>query len=354
MTRRPNTKITSIAMALIATTLLAASCSPSATQEDAPESIVLLTHDSFALSDDVLETFTEQTGVKVVVTTAGDAGTMLNQAILTKDNPIADVIFGVDNSFISRAIDNELFTPHRATDIDAVDTAIRIEGDLATPITYGDVCINFAIDGVEASGVSVPTELSQFTDPAYEDLLVVEDPATSSPGLAFLLSTIATYPEGSSYDWKAYWTDLFANGVSVASDWSEAYYTQFSQAGGERPFVVSYASSPPAEVYFGDSPQAPTGSMTEGCFRQVEYAGVLAGTEYPTTAALLVDFLLSTTVQDDIPLTMFVFPTNRNAVLPEVFVTHTAFPDQPIIMDPKTIDESRERWIAEWTAIARS
>lgn len=185
-------------------------------------------------------------------------------------------------------------------------------------------------------------------------MLVVEDPATSSPGLAFLMATIAKYPDGTTYDWKAYWADLFANGTAVASDWSEAYYAEFTMAGGTRPLVVSYASSPPAEVFFGELLEAPTGVMTEGCFRQIEFAGVLEGTAYPEIAGQLVDFLLSVEVQEDIPLNMFVFPANSEATLPSVFAEHTTLPDAPVIMEPTTIEENRERWIAEWTAIARS
>jgi thiamine transport system substrate-binding protein len=334
----------------MATLMLAAACSGSSD----PDKIVLLTHDSFALSEGTLEAFTEATGFTVSVTVGGDAGTMVNQAILTKDNPIADVIFGVDNTFLSRAIDNDIFLPHTAVGIGTVSELLRVDGDLATAITFGDVCINFDIEGLEAMGVAPPTSLADLLDPTYTDLLVVEDPATSSPGLAFLMATIAAYPDGAEYDWKQYWTDLFANGASIASDWSEAYYTQFTRAGGDRPLVVSYASSPPAEVLFGELSEAPTGVMTEACFRQIEFAGVLKGTEHEEMAGKLVDFLLSTTVQNDIPLNMFVYPTNSESVLPDVFVEYTTFPDDPVIMEPGTIRDNRERWIEEWTAIARS
>lgn len=330
--------------------VLATACSSTSD----PSEIVLLTHDSFALSEGTLEAFTEKTGVAVSVTVGGDAGTMVNQAILTKDNPIADVIFGVDNTFISRAIENDIFLPHTAAYIELVSDLLRVEGDLATAITFGDVCINYDIAGLEAIGIAPPSTLADLLEPAYGDLLVVEDPATSSPGLAFLMATIAEYPDGAEYDWKQYWADLFANGVSVASNWSEAYSTQFTRAGGDRPLVVSYASSPPAEVLFNELSSAPTGVMTAGCFRQIEFAGVLKGTEHEEIAGQLVDFLLSTTVQNDIPLNMFVYPTNEDAVLPDVFLAHTVFPPTPVIMEPGTITDNRERWIEEWTEIARS
>jgi thiamine transport system substrate-binding protein len=336
--------------AIVLIGLIATACS----SESELDEIVLLTHDSFALSPGVLDSFTDETGISVVHVTGGDAGTMINQAVLTKDNPIADVIFGVDNTFISRALANDILVAYRASDIDTVAETQRLEGDWATPITFGDVCVNFHISGLEDRTIPPPENLGSLTQPEYRNLLVVQDPATSSPGLAFLMATINAYPEGSDYDWRDYWADLFANGVSVTSDWSEAYSSQFSQSGGDRPLVVSYASSPPVEVLFGELTEAPTGVMTEGCFRQIEYAGIVKGTDREEAAGMLIDFLLSAAVQEDIPLNMFVYPTNRNAVLPDVFLKHTAFPDSPLIMDLDLIDENRERWIEEWTAIARS
>jgi thiamine transport system substrate-binding protein len=352
---RPHpTRFRTVAALLLVLTLIASACAGSDDATDTPEQLTLLAHGSFALSDGTLAAFTERTGIAVNVLDGGDAGTMLNRAILTKGNPIADVIFGIDNTFISRAVNNELLVPHTAADIDKVDGALRLEGDIATPVTFGDVCINYDIAGLADAALDPPTGLADLTAPAYRGMLAVQDPATSSPGLAFLMATVASYPDGAAYDWKKYWADLFANDVAVASDWSEAYYTLFSIAGGDRPLVVSYASSPPAEVLFGELSEPPTGVMTEACFRQVEYAGILAGTRYPEAAGELVDFLLTTPVQEDIPLNMFVYPTNREADLPAVFVDHTIFPEAPLLMEPTVIEQNRERWIKEWTDIARS
>ncbi|GMQ98405.1 MAG: thiamine ABC transporter substrate-binding protein [Acidimicrobiia bacterium] len=326
----------------------AAACSSSSDQ------VVLLTHDSFALSEETLASFTEDTGIEVVIQFAGDAGTMLNQAILTKDNPIADVMFGVDNTFLSRAIDNGIFAPYEAVDISSVSSTIRVQGDFATPIDFGDVCVNYDIAALDKAGIAAPQNLGDLTDPAYRDLLVVEDPALSSPGLAFLMATIAEYPDGASYDWKAYWSDLFDNGVAVSANWTEAYTSRFSRSGGDRPLVVSYASSPPAEVLFGELDEAPTGIMTNGCFRQIEFAGVLAGTDNEKAARLFIDFLLARTTQEDIPLNMFVYPVNDQAKLPDVFSEFTTLPQNPVVTEPGTIEANRERWIREWTTIARS
>lgn len=332
------------------------STTTSAPAEPKPQELVLMTHDSFAVSEGVLEDFTAETGINVRVLQAGDAGTMLNQAILTKDNPLADVLYGVDNTFLSRALAENLFMPHTSPLMDTVPVELQLDPEYrVTPIDYGDVCLNYDKEAFGASGPPVPESLRDLTTPAYKNMLVVEDPSTSSPGLAFLLATIAEFGEAGDYTWQDFWRDLNANGVLVVSGWEEAYYSDFSggSGAGDRPLVVSYASSPPAEVIFSETPltEAPTGVITQGAFRQIEFAGILAGTEYPTWAGRLLDFLLSTRFQEDMPLNMFVFPANSQAKLPEAFVKYTTVPESPLTLDPQAIDANRERWIEEWARI---
>lgn len=338
-------------IATLALIVFAAGCSPTS---GAPEQLVLVTHDSFALSEGTLERFTEETGIEIVQRPAGDAGSMVNQAVLTKDNPIGDVMYGIDNTFLSRAVAEGVFLPHTASDIGSVPDSLRVADDVVTPINFGDVCLNYDLEALEGLGLEPPSGLTDLAAAAYADLLVVQDPATSSPGLAFLLATIAAFGEGGDYDWQDYWSDLFDNGVSVAGDWTQAYSVEFTRAGGDRPLVVSYASSPPFEVLFGELTEAPTGVMLDGCFRQVEYAGILSGTDHPEAAGRLVDYLLTTPVQEDIPLNMFVYPANADAELPPTLLEFSVLPEAPVEIDPAEIDANREAWIREWTALARS
>lgn len=337
---------------LVVFALIAAACS---SNEAAPDEVVLMTHSSFAVSDGVLEAFTDETGVAVTTLEAGDAGAMVNQAILTKDNPVADVLYGIDNTFLSRAADEDLFVPYRATDLDLISEELRVPGDLVTPIDVGYVCVNIDRASLDQRGIEAPQRLTELTDSAYRGMFVVEDASTSSPGLAFLLSTISSFGEDGAYPWQSYWRDLVANDVQIVPGWEQAYYGEFSGGSGEgeRPIVVSYATSPIAEVYFSDLDAAPTAIVDDGCFRQIEYAGVLRGTEVEPAARQLVDFLLETTFQNDIPLTMFVYPVNEDAQLPAEFVDFAQYPSNPIVMDPATIDANRERWLAEWTSIVR-
>jgi thiamine transport system substrate-binding protein len=306
----------------------------------------------------VLAAFTEETGVPVQVLQAGDAGAMVNQAILTKDNPVADVLFGVDNTFLSRALDAKIFIAYESPRLEVVDTRLLLDPEhRVTPIDFGDVCLNYDKDAF-GQDVPVPETLLDLTDPLYRGMLVVEDPASSSPGLAFLLATIAAFPEDTAYSWKDYWSDLRDNEVLVDSGWEAAYYGSFSGGAlstGDRPLVVSYASSPPVEVIFADPPTdlAPTGVITDGCFRQIEFAGILAGTKAESVARDLIDFMLSTPFQDEIPLNMFVFPASNQATLPAEFIEHTVVPDAPRSIDPILLGERRNEWIQTWTEIMR-
>jgi thiamine transport system substrate-binding protein len=331
--------------------VLAAGCSDGT---EAADELVLMTHDSFALSDGVLDTFTEETGITVTLLDSGDAGTMLSQAILTKGNPIADVAFGVDNTFLSRALAEDIFLEYESAHLGSVPAGLRVDPHV-TPIDFGYVCINY--DKAAFAAAPPPAALRDLTLPAYQDMLVVQDPASSSPGLAFLLATIATFGETGDYTWQDYWRDLRDNGVLVTSGWTEAYTGAFTAGGGggDRPIVVSYASSPAVGVYFTDPPpaQAPTAAMLEGCFQQVEYAGVLKGTSHPEQAGALVDFLLTPAVQEDIPLNMFVYPANSNAALPQVFTDYSPVPLAPVELPAETIELNREKWINEWTDILR-
>ncbi|MGH8936741.1 MAG: thiamine ABC transporter substrate-binding protein [Acidimicrobiia bacterium] len=338
--------------------LILAACAPVGGPTTAPgerPELVLQTHDSFAISEEVLASFEEEAGVTVSILHSGDAGRALNQAILTKENPTADLFFGVDNTFLSRALEADLFLAYRSPLLDAVPDRFELDPEhRVTPIDYGDVCLNYDKEFFAGSGLTVPRTLEDLTNPDYRGLLVAENPATSSPGLAFMLATIARFGDSGDYTWRDYWADLRANEVLITDGWEEAYYGAFSGGSGEgeHPLVVSYASSPPAEVFFAEPPpdEAPTGVVTDGCFRQIEFAGVLRGTQQEEAARAFIDFMLSLPFQEDIPLNMFVFPVNQEASLPEVFVEHTVIPEEPLELPAEEIGANRDRWVEEWTA----
>jgi len=310
--------------------------------------VTLLTHDSFALSDETLEAFTEASGIEVEVLAVGDAGQLVAEAVLTADNPLGDALFGIDNTFLQRGLDAGIFEPYESPGL--ADVPDRFELDpqhRVTPVDFGDVCLNYWIDAFDGDDTPpAPDSLDDLTDPAYADLLVVQSPETSSPGLAFMLATIGRYGDG----WADYWADLRANGVSVTAGWEDAYYGEFTAGGGDRPIVVSYASSPPAEVIYSDPPvdEPPTGVVTDSCYRQIEFVGVLTGAGNPLGAQALIDFMLTPQYQNDVPLNMFVFPVADSATLPEVFEKHAQIAEDPLMIDPAEVEAQRDAWTDLW------
>ena len=319
-----------------------------------PVTLRLMTHDSFEISAATMEAFTAETGIPVEVFKAGDGGSMLNQAILARDNPLADVAYGVDNTFLSRALENDIFLPYASPELANIDDSLKLDDqNRALPMDFGDVCLNYDKAWFTEAGLAPPQTLADLVDPAYAGLTVVQNPATSTPGLAFLLATVSTFGENGYLD---YWQQLVDNDVLVTAGWEEAYWGQFSAASdGERPIVVSYASSPPAEVFFAAEPMsdAPTAAMVgDGtCFRQIEFVGILRGTPHEAEAQQLVDFMLGKQFQEDIPLNMFVYPANKTAVLPDVFTQFSQLPAKPATLDPATISANREAWIEAWTEV---
>ena len=324
----------------------AGSASPSG--EAAGGTVTLVTHDSFALSEELITRFESETGLTLEQVAPGDAGSLVNQLILTKDAPLGDVVFGIDNSFASRAIDEGILAPYTSADLpaDAAQYAVDDKGSL-TPIDTGDVCVNADEEWFAEKGLAVPASFDDLLKPEYKDLLVVENPATSSPGLAFLLGTIGAFGEDG---WTDYWSGLSDNGVKVAASWSDAYYVDFSgpSSEGDRPLVVSYSSSPPYEVPEG-AEAAPTSALLDTCFRQVEYAGVLAGAASPEGAQQVIDWLLSPEVQADIPESMYVYPVDSTVALPDSWAQFAPQATAPFAVAPADIAANRDEWITTWT-----
>lgn len=307
--------------------------------------VTLVTHDSWALDEKLVDRFEEESGLTVEVSAAGDAGTLVNQLVLTKDAPLGDAVFGIDNTFASRALEAGVVAEY--TPADLPEGAEQLGGAL-TPVDQGDVCVNADQAWFEESGLEVPTTLEDLADPQYRDLLVVTNPATSSPGLAFLLATIGAFGEDGFED---YWASLVDNGVKVADSWEDAYYVDFSGAGegGERPLALSYATSP-AFTVSEDGSESTTSALLETCFRQVEYAGVLAGSDNPEGAKALVDFLLTQDVQAALPESMYMYPADSSVQLPEDWQKFAPQADEPFEVEPAEVSEHRDEWIERWTA----
>jgi thiamine transport system substrate-binding protein len=317
------------------------------------QTLTVMTHDSFAVSNAVIQDFEQANAAKVDFIKSGDAGAALNKAILSKNAPLADVLYGVDNTFLARALNEGIYEPYDSPALRSIPSAFQLDQQhRALPVDYGDVCINYDKSYFASHGLEVPTSLEQLTDRSYHGLLVMEDPASSSPGLAFLLATVKHFGDPGYLD---FWKQLKNNGLVVVDGWETAYYTNFSGSSGHgaQPMVVSYGTSPAAEVMFAQVPltDAPTASIIgpDTCFRQIEFVGLLRGTGHQALARRFVDFMLGREFQADMPAQMFVYPVLPGVTLPDAFTKYAQVPAEPASLPPDVIATHRDAWIQAWT-----
>lgn len=351
---RPMTRLVGVVVVAFVLAGLAA-CSSTSSSSATP-TVRLLTTDSFAVSKDVLAAFEKRTGITVKVIRAGDGVEAVNKAVLTKSDPEGDVLYGIDNNTLTSAFSAGIFVPYRSPGLSAVDAQYQLDPQhRVTPIDKADVCVDYDVAWFRNHGLAPPRSLDDLTDPRYKDLLVTEDPSASTPGLAFMLATIAARGTTGSDDWQAYWKALRTNGVDVVNGWTEAFQTSFTAGGGKgtKPIVVSYATDPVYAVVNADPRPAtsPIGVVDSTCYRQIEFAGVLKGTKQSRAAQTLVDFLLSTSFQQDMPLQMYVQPVNRDAVPPAVFTQYTARPTKVLSLSPAVVGAQHSNWIDQWTNV---
>ncbi len=314
----------------------------------APTQVVVLTHGSFAIPDDLVEAFEASSGYEVQFVASDDGGTLVNQLILTEGAPLGDAVFGIDNTFASRIADAGVLEEYTSAAPAAAEGALAAFGGGAalTPIDFSDVCLNVDLTYFAATGLDVPSTLDDLTRPEYKDLLSVTHPATSSPGLAFLLATASAKGDA----WPEYWAALRGNGVRVTGSWSDTYFVDFSAPnyGGDRPIVLSYASSPPSEVIDGEPT---TAALLDTCFRQVEYAGVIKGAANPAGAKAVIDWMLSDDFQSAVPESMYVYPVSSTATIPADWERFAPLASHPWPMSPEQITAIREDLIREWTTV---
>ena len=348
----PTPTPTVVAAAPATPTPLPSSPTPTPPEE---QELVVMAHDSFDIGDDVVQEFQDANNAKVTILKAGDSGEILIRAILEKGNPSADLLYGIDNTYLSRALREDIFLTYESPLLKNVPQQFVLDDSLhVMPVDYGYVNINYDKEYLTQNNLEPPSSLEELTTEEWSGRLVVENPATSAPGLAFLIATISYFGEDDEYDYLDFWADLRANDVIVKDGWSDAYYTDFSRYGGDCPLVVSYATSPAAEVFFseGEYTEPPTGNVLvdKATFLQIEGIGILKGSKNIDLAQRFIDFAMDTRFQEDIPDKMFVYPVNDQAQTPDFF-RFAEVPTLPADIGPATIDEKRDGWIDAWTRV---
>ncbi len=314
--------------------------------------LTVITHDSFNLSKDVVAAFEAKENIKLAFVKGGDAGAMTNKLILTKSNPIADVVFGIDNSLMAKALQADILESYRPKMAAALEKFSILDAKWRiSPVNYGFVCLNYDLAWFEKAKLALPKSLEDLTKPAYKSLLVVQNPATSSPGLAFYFATLKFFGERKALE---FWAGLKTNDVKVAAGWEAAYYSDFSRNGGTRPIVVSYSSSPAAEVFYGDGKTATTANLLlpGSSFLQIEGVAVLRGTKNSDLAHKFIDFMLEPRTQADIPTNMWVYPAIKGIALPDVF-SFAIRPKETQIssFSANIMAVNQQRWIEAWTRV---
>jgi thiamine transport system substrate-binding protein len=311
--------------------------------------VVLATHDSWAAPKDLLKQFETANDYTVTVQTNGDAGELTNKLVLTKDSPIGDVVYGIDNTFATRALAAGVFAKYRSPAVTSTQYDIPGGAAYLTPIDWGDVCVNVDDAWFTKHHRTPPTSLDDLVKPAYKGLFVAPGAATSSPGFAFLLATIAHYGENG---WQNYWKKLMSNGLKLTVDWTNAFQVDYTAGGGNgnRPIVVSYNSDPVFSIPDGATTPT-THALLDTCFRQVEYAGVLAGAKNPVGARAFIDFLASRQFQESLPDNMYVFPVDPQAKLPATWAKWAKPAPNPLNVPADEITANRATWLTQWSDI---
>ena len=291
--------------------------------------LTLAVHDSFIMNESQIKEFDKQTGYNLKIVKLGDAGSLTNKLVLTKDAPIADAVFGIDNTFAGVA-----------------KSAGIIDGELIAT-DFGDVCFNYDRTWFSTHKITPPSAVKELVKPVYKNMSVIENPNTSSTGLSFLAASVEIFGEK---NWPAFWKALKENGVKVDDGWESAYYTDFSGSSGKGayPIVLSYGSSPADEVRADGKSQ--TAVITDGCFRQTEYVGVLKKAKNPVGAKKLIDYLRSPEFQVTFPTAMYMYPAVTGVAIPDSWSSFASKAERTF-GDTLDINVNRKIWLAMWSEI---
>lgn len=330
---------------LAATALAALSVS---THSLAADELRVMVHSSFAVPKPLLAQFESQHSVKLVVIKGGDAGEMLNKLILTRAQPVADVVFGIDNTLVGKALAAGVLEPALPQTKDSADSNL---GPALAAVDYGFVTLNYDKAALAKSTLMLPKTLQDLTLPAYKNWLVTPNPATSSTGYAFMLATISALGEEGAFAW---WAQMRVNGLKVTKGWSEAYYTEFARNKGAYPLVVSYATSPAAEVFYSKEKltESPTASLNlkGGVFRQVEGVGLVTGGGQRAAALKFVDFMRAAPVQEALQTEMWMYPVQVNTLRAAV-LSHAIEPGVFESLPVQVIADKGAQWVTRWTKV---
>lgn len=306
------------------------------------EDLVVYTYDSFAstIAVKTIPIFEKMYDVKVKVLSFGDAGSVLSRIILEKESPRADVIVGLDQALLKKAVDAGVLEKYQSPKLsNIVLESLKDPSDFGTPYDYGAIAIVYNTESIDKP----PTSFEELLNARWKRSLVVEDPRTSSTGLAFLLWTIGVYGEENFLN---YWSRLKDSILTVTPGWDEAFNLLEL---GEADMMVSYATDGAYSYHeYGVLKYMPI-AMQEGAFVQVEYASIVKGAANRDLAEKFIDFLLSEGFQREVPLNQWMYPVVE-VEMPEAF-EYALKIDKTVSIDYEIVSEKLDSWLDSWAEL---
>ena len=318
--------------------------------------IKVLAYDSFNLDKNLIKEFEKTSGYKVKIIPSGGGGELVNKLVLSKNTPMGDVSVGIDSTFAGRTIKEKIFQNNNVKLPEGAEKYVIAGDKTLTPISHGQICLNADKQWFDSKNIKTPETFTDIIKPEYKNLFASINPTTSSAGLGFFLSTVAKFGENG---WQKYWQDLKNNGMKISKDWSGAYNVDFTagEGKGTKPIVVSYVTSPLETLETSQSssnlPESTTKTvaLTDTCYDQVEYAGIVRNAKNKEGAEKFIEFMLSKKVQDVLLDTMYVFPVSNEATIPDEVLQHTPPVENALRLDPVVLEEKRQEWLREWNSI---
>lgn len=324
----------------------------------------ILTYDIFqGYSNELIEQFVNQTGIQVEVIRTDDAGGILDQMMLTQMAPQADLMLGLDNTYLPTALENCLLIEHNATPENLTQSSRDFyDGEMALPFDEGDVCLNYDEDALLASNISVPTSLWDLTEPEWNGKLAIPSPITSSPGRAFLVATYDYFTDETNAEqgnMSTWWKAIADNGAIFTSGWTESYTTYYTGGYGEYTegyiggayMTVSYCHSPGVEAFFAENYTHSTSLvLPKSSFHQVEYTGVIHGAAEVDAARLFIQYITSPEVNINMPIYNSMYSVIEGNDLPETngYLYHSDVVNSTSTITNEIIEQYMDEWLIEW------
>ena len=325
--------------------------------------LTIVTYDVYGLTQEMLDNFENETGYEITMLKLDDSGSVLDHLLQHKNNQVADLAIGLDNTYLPVAEDHNVLWKH-GLELPNLSSQISESHltDFAAPFDHGYICLNYDKSVIDGENYTIPTSLWDLTSEEFNGKVAIPSPETSSPGRAFMSATTYYFDmdEDNTTDWTDWWKEMSANDVIITSGWSEAYEIHYSGGYGQwedghigdAHFVVSYCHSPGVEAHFGGNYTiSATLNLDNLAFHQIEYASIVEGANLAAANAFI-EYLLSEEINSEMPVQNYMYSILENSSLPEDtgYKYNSVIPDKPAIIDQQSIIDNMDEWLSMWNS----